>query len=355
MRHAFSSVFGAAALIAAPSTAAAQRPAIGAPAPLPVVHDLAGSERPLKQLAGRRGLVILFWAGWSDRSIEELRRLDDEAPDMAAHGVTVAAVSVERFELDEAEKTRLRDRVQGLNLRVPVFVDRGLELFHAYGVVTIPSTAVIDANGRLSYFLFGYSHEQREELFDAIDAVAGIARKPTLTAAFKAAPAALRRVQLGRLQLSQGHEAPARSSFEEAVKADATFPDPLVELAALALDSNDFRAARALLDRAAALDAGHIGVQREGARLAALTGQIASAETALEALIAKGGDSTTAAYLGYLLQADGDNRRAMTAFDRAQEISGIDPRSYGATDSSPAGAAAKAMTAYRREVAPGRR
>ena len=89
-------------------------------------------------------------------------------------------------------------------------------------------------------------------------------------------------------------------------------------------------------------------------RLAALTGQLASAESALEALIAKGGDSTTAAYLGYLLQSAGDDRRATTAFDRAKEISGVDPRSYGALDSSPAGAA-KAMTAYRREVAPGRR
>jgi peroxiredoxin/Flp pilus assembly protein TadD len=355
MRCALASSFAAALLLLTPSIAAGQRPAIGAPAPLPVVHDLAGSERSLKQLAGRRGLVVLFWAGWSERSIEELRRLDDVAPDMAAHGVTIAAVSVERFDLAEAEQARLRDRVKALNLRLPVLIDRGLELFHAYGVVTIPSTAVVDASGRLSYFLFGYSHEQREELYDAIDAVAGIVRKPALTATLKVAPAALRRVQLGRLQLSQGHEAPARSSFEEAVKADATFPDPLVELAALALDSNDFHLARQLLDRAAALDAGHIGVQRERARLAALTGQIGPAQAALEQLIAKGGDSTTAAYLGYLLQAAGDDQRATTAFDRAKEISGVDPRSYGAKDSSPAGAAAKAMTAYRREVAPGRR
>lgn len=351
----FRRVLAAALFTVAPLTVVAQRPAVGAPAPLPVVYDLTGSEHSLKQLTGRRGLVILFWAGWSDRSIEELRRLDDDASDMAAHGVTVAAVSVERFDLNETEKARLRDQVKALNLRVPVFVDRGLELFHAYGVVTIPSTAVIDADGRLSYFLFGYSHERREELFDAIDGVAGVARKPAPTATFKAAPAALRRVQLGRLQLSQGHEAPARSSFEEAVKADATFADPLVELAALALDSNDFGAARELLDRAAALDAGHIGLQRERARLAALTGQVASAKAALEALIAQGGDSTTAAYLGYLLQAAGDDRRAMTAFDRANEISGVDPRAYGVMNSSPAGAVAKAMTAYRREVAPGRR
>ena len=341
-------------IVLALSGTADERPTIGASAPLPVVHDLGGNERSLRQLAGPRGLVVVFWAGWSDRSIEELRRLDTVAPEMAAHGVAVAAVSVERYDVDDAETKRLRDRVDKLGLHVPVFVDRGLELFHAYGVVAVPSTAVVDGNGRLAFFLYGYSHEQREQLFDAIDTVAGITRRPAAPEPLKVAPAALRRLQLGRLQLAQGHEAPARSSFEEATKADATFPDPFVELAALALDGDDRAAARELLDRAATLSTGHIGVRRERARLVALDGRVAEAQAALDELTSSGGDAAAAAYLGYLLQAAGERRRAEAAFDRAREISGIDPRSYAADDSSPA-AAARAMTEYRREVAPGRR
>jgi len=111
---------------------------------------------------------VLFWAGWSDRSIEELKRLDTAAPDMAAHGVAVAAVSVDRYDVDDAEMKQLRERVERLQVHVPVFADRGLELFHAYGVVTVPSTAVVDANGKLAFFLYGYSHEQREQLFDGV-------------------------------------------------------------------------------------------------------------------------------------------------------------------------------------------
>jgi hypothetical protein len=230
--------------------------------------------------------VVLFWALWSERSVEELRRLDAAAGEMAEHGVAIAAINVDRFALDAAEAGRLRDQVNRLALKVPVFVDRGLELFHAYGVVTVPSTAVVDRNGRLAYFLYGYSHEQREALFDAIDAVGGVSRRAASDAADvpKAAPAAIRRLQLGRLQLQQGHVEPARSSFEESVKADAAFSDPLVELAALALDANDAAGARSLLDRAAAVRAGDPGVQRERARLAAIEGQLADARTALEQL-----------------------------------------------------------------------
>jgi peroxiredoxin len=330
-----------------------ERPAIGDPAPMPVMRDLRGGDRSLKELSGRAGIVVLFWARWSERSIDELRRLDAAARTLAAHGMAIAAVNVDRQSLDNDETLQLRSHVDQLAVRVPVLVDRGLKLFHAYGVVTIPSTAIIDGNGRLAYFLFGYSHEQREELFDAINRLAGITRPP-LVKPLAVAPAALRRLQLGRLQLAQGHAASARSSFETAIKADETFPDPIVELAALALDSGDAAAARELLDRAAALQAGHVGVRRERARLAALETRVAEAQTTLDELTASEADATAAAYLGYLLQAAGDSQRAAAAFDRAKTIGGLDPRAHGGADSSSA-AALRAMTAYRREVAAGKR
>jgi tetratricopeptide (TPR) repeat protein len=332
---------------------ASERPAIGDPAPMPVMRDLRGGDRALKELSGRAGLVVLFWARWSERSIDELRRLDEAAQVLAARGVAIAAVNVDRESLDEDETLRLRSHVDQLAVRVPVFVDRGLTLFHAYGVVTIPSTAVIDGNGRLAYFLFGYSHEQREELFDAINRLAGITRASPVTRR-AVEPAAQRRLQLGRLQLAQGHAAAARSSFETAIKADATFPDPIVELAALALDSGEAVAARELLDRAAALQAGHVGVRRERARLAALETRVAEAETTLDEMTVSGADATAAAYLAYLLQAAGDSTRAAAAFERAKAISGLDPRAYGG-DSSSVAAALRAMAAYRREVAAPRR
>src|SRR6185295_18293432 len=83
-------------LATATPVAGDERPAIGAPAPLLALHDPSGRARALADVKGRRGLVILFWAGWSDRSIEELKRLDAAAADLAARGVTIAAVNVER-------------------------------------------------------------------------------------------------------------------------------------------------------------------------------------------------------------------------------------------------------------------
>jgi tetratricopeptide (TPR) repeat protein len=329
---------------------AGQRPAIGARAPLPALRDVRGVERPLKTLAGPRGLAVLFWAAWSERSVEELRRLDAAAEELVARGVGLVAVSVERYGAGETELAALRQRVASLGLRVPVLVDQGLELFHAYGVVTVPSTAIIDGNGKLAYFLYGYSHEQREELFDALDRLAGIERRRE-SGRVKAAPAALRRLQFGRLQLAQGRVAPARSSFETAAGADRTFPDPLVELAAIAIDELNGSHARQLLDRAAALDPGHPAARRERARLLLVEQRGAEAHTLLLALAANGSDPVAAAYLGYALQVTGDHEGARAAFERAKAIGGEDPRAVippGASHT--ASTMAAAMTAYRRKV-----
>jgi thioredoxin-like negative regulator of GroEL len=341
-----------ACLLVALSSSAAERPAIGDPVPLPIMRDLRdGGDRSLTALAGRAGIVVLFWAGWSQRSIEELQRLDAAAQEMAAHGMAIAAVNVDRQTLDDAETTELRNRVDRLGVRIPVLVDRGLKLFHDYGVVTIPSTALVDGNGRLAYFLFGYSNEQREELFDAMARLAGITR-PQPPQPLTVAPAALRRLQLGRLQLAQGHEAPARSSFETAIKADETFADPIVELAALALDSSDANGARALLDRAAAVEAGHLGVERERARLLAVESHVDRAQAALEQLTASHADAIGSAYLGYLLQAAGNSTGASLAFEKARTLSGLDPRGH---ISDSIAAALRAMAVYRREVAVAKR
>ncbi|HJZ76743.1 MAG TPA: TlpA disulfide reductase family protein [Vicinamibacterales bacterium] len=334
---------------------AAERPSIGSPAPLPALQDLNGRPRPLAEVKGRRGLVILFWAGWSDRSIEELKRLDAASADLAARGVTIAAVNVDRFAPEEADAARLRGQIDGLRLRVAVLVDRGLELFHAYGVVTVPSTAVVDDRGMLSFFLYGYSHEQRESLFDAIDAVAGIVRpRQAAPRPVVVAPAALRRLQLGRLQLQQGHAEAARSSFELAARADATFADPLVELAALALDTSDGSAARDLLDRAAALDRTNGALRRERARLAAL--DAADGPSAADPRIAFADlgareDAVAAGYLGFLHWAAGDVAQAEHAFQQARELSGVDPRASIAGEQPGRAAAWTSMTRYRRQIA----
>ncbi len=337
--------------IALLASAAAQRPALGSPAPLLPARDLQGAERSLKDYAGPRGLVLFFWAGWSERSIEELRRLETARRELTEHGVGVVAVNVEHQVLAEEAAQSVRDFVAKLNLSIPVVVDDGLKLFNAYGVISVPSTALMNDHGDLVYFLPGYSHQDREALADAIDRLAGIARSRPVIQVPQAAPAARRRLQLGRLQFAGGRVTNARASFEAAVEADPNFPDPLVDLAALVLDDGDLPRARGLLDRALALDPAHRTATAERARLRFMENDPTEAQKLLEGLANGNADPLVLAYLGFVLQATGQGDAAVTIFERAVQAGAPDPRESLSGDKS----VGQAMAAYRRALAAQRR
>ena len=153
----------------------AQRPAIGSQAPPVSARDLQGVERTLQSLGGPRGLVVFFWATWSERSLEELKRIEGAQEEIRSHGVGIVALNVDHETLSAADLETVRTKVSAVGVTMPVLIDEGLKAFHAYCVVTVPSTALIDGEGKLAGFFPGYAHEQREALFDALDELAGIA------------------------------------------------------------------------------------------------------------------------------------------------------------------------------------
>lgn len=286
----------AAALLAA---AGSQRPAIGEAAPLLPLRDLDGREVPLGSLAGERGLVILFWAVWSENSIEALRTLETLRADVGARGVSLAAVNVEHEHVTPEGLAAVRSKVSGLKVGFPILIDDGLKLFRAYGVVSVPSTAVVTRDGKLAGFVPGFSTTSREAVIDAVHRLAGITR--AVVAAPKGDPAARRWLQLGRMELSGGREASAKTAFERAAEKDPALADPLIELAALALDAGDTAGARTLLNRALAVEAGAAAAIREQARLDALEGRRDEAVARLRPIAAAGTDPVACEYLGLLL------------------------------------------------------
>ena len=310
-RRRFAPIAGLAVLL--PFLLAMQRPAIGgAVAWLPVI-DLQGADRPLTEYSGSKGLVVFFWASWSERSVEELKRIETAQKEIRDHGVGIVAVNVDH-ESGAANLAAVKDKAAALGVTVPVVVDDGLKLFKAYGVVSVPSTALVNDKGEMVYFLAGYGNAQREELFDAIDRLAGVEHAAPAGPTVRAAPAAVRRLLFGRAQLAGGRVTAARSSFESAAEADPAFADPLVELAALAIDDGDAAAARVLLEKALAIEKDSAFAQTEAARLQFVGGQTAEATTALEALSAR--DPLAEAYLGFARLGAGEAAGRMTQYRR---------------------------------------
>ncbi|MDE2375771.1 TlpA disulfide reductase family protein [Bradyrhizobium sp.] len=136
----------AAALIAAAAWTSALAADFVPSAPRPiefVVRDRNGDARTAPQLRARL-TVLHFWASWCLPCRDELPALQSLQSDLAGDGVRVVAVSVDRLGWDAIDRTTVKLDVRGLEL----YHDRDREATAALGVEALPTTILVDAEGR---------------------------------------------------------------------------------------------------------------------------------------------------------------------------------------------------------------
>jgi thiol-disulfide isomerase/thioredoxin len=118
------------------------------PAPALELPDLGGETR---NLAAWRGQVVLinFWATWCPPCLEEMPSIQRLAERMRGRPFAVAAVNVA-----EAER-RVAHSVRQMGLGFPVLLDTYGAIFRAWGGKGLPTSVLIDRDGRMRYLGLG--------------------------------------------------------------------------------------------------------------------------------------------------------------------------------------------------------
>ncbi len=116
-----------------------------APADLPPLHLVAadGSGHPVAEFAGQ-GLVLNFWATWCVPCVAEMPALAKLAVQVAGERITVLPVSGDRGGAASVEKFYRAHEITGL----PIWLDPDGDAFHALKLRGIPTTLIIDRDGR---------------------------------------------------------------------------------------------------------------------------------------------------------------------------------------------------------------
>jgi thiol-disulfide isomerase/thioredoxin len=102
------------------------------------------------QLSGLRGHVVVldFWASWCgpcQRSLPEVSRLN------SVYGDDVLFLGINNENTGAIEAT-----VQRLGLSFPTILDASRSISAAYGVQYLPTSVVIDRNGRIANVIVGF-------------------------------------------------------------------------------------------------------------------------------------------------------------------------------------------------------
>ena len=124
------------------------RPWNGAPTPPLALRDLSG--RP-HTLADYRGKVVLldFWATWCDFCKDEIASLTKLQEQLAGSPLAILWVNYGQ------SPARVREYVEQLSADVRVLLDPDQDAARAWRVRVIPSSFLVDAEGRVRYSVVG--------------------------------------------------------------------------------------------------------------------------------------------------------------------------------------------------------
>jgi peroxiredoxin len=167
-------VFACSLLLGLAGSPAAAGPApLRGPAVAPVfrARDLEGRSLDLAALHARGPVVVDFWATWCKPCIASLPELERMRQALAGRGVSFVGVSVD----GPRNYSKVRPFVARLGLRFPIVLDEDGALQEKFHVRAVPTTFVIDRDGRIAKVFTGYRPGEASLLRATIEGLLGSA------------------------------------------------------------------------------------------------------------------------------------------------------------------------------------
>jgi len=272
-----------------PASAGYKHLQVGTEIPAVEGTDLRSGEKVSSTaLADGNVLLIAFWSTWSERSLDLLADLKEMVHRYDGSSFRVLAVNVEGPEVSPIAYRRIEETATELELPFPVIIDEGLEIFNLFGVIAVPSAAVIDASGTLCYDPSGYSHAVRDRLAGFLEVLLGLA-EPTdvesMLPGYRPDRKASRYYRLALQMANQGLYERAEANLEQAIQTDPGFAAPHNLRGQISLDLDRDEAGAAAFEKAASLDTASVAAWAGWGRALLRTGNLEAARERLAVAI----------------------------------------------------------------------
>jgi peroxiredoxin len=141
-------------LAATPGLSAAAE--LNSPAPDFTLKSLNGENLKLSEMAGNV-VLINFWASWCGPCREEMPLLNDLHKKYEPLGFAVFGVNVEE------DVNGAMEFLQNFPVDFPVLLDGSNQVSKQYQVIAMPTTVVVDRDGKVRYLHKGYKTGDEEK------------------------------------------------------------------------------------------------------------------------------------------------------------------------------------------------
>ena len=321
-----------ACLCCAPAAATLQDLQVGMEGPQFSLETPEGAARTFADVKGGKLTLLLFWSTWSAKSEKALLRMQKLHEKYRSQGLAVVGVNADGQEISAATLQEMEALRTRLKITFPMLVDRGLETFHDYGVIALPTTVVMDGDRLIHYELSGFPTVTAETMVDFVTTAIEGGKPPVhqVKGGYRPGKAALRFYNMGTTTLkSKRMEDTAESWFRKAVEADAEFLLPRLSLARLHVRRGEIAQAREELRAVLAKDPVHPIALCEAGILLVEEGKGAEGMALFEA--ARKAEEAYAPcyyYAGYARGRAGMAEDALKMFAEAESVNPFDWRTF---------------------------
>ncbi|KYG30802.1 thiol-disulfide oxidoreductase ResA [Priestia endophytica] len=125
----------------------------GSVAPDFVLTDLDGKKHQLSDLKGK-GVFLNFWGTWCEPCKREMPYMANQYKNYQELGVEILAINVGESNLT------VSNFIKQYNLNFPVVMDKDSQVLNAYGVKPLPTTFLINKDGKVVKIITGSMTEK---------------------------------------------------------------------------------------------------------------------------------------------------------------------------------------------------
>jgi tetratricopeptide (TPR) repeat protein len=293
---------------------------VGQPVPPFTLATAVGEELSSEALRGK--VVVVVYISAEQRSSEEASRRATAVVD-ALRNPELALVFLTA---DVAQLPFFRTQRVRLGIRAPLGLDVGREVYGALGLIVLPTTIVIDRDGRLGHVISSFKSDY-DHVLDAyarhtLGLVDDAELEKLLTARTlernRPADRIARHRAAARLLREKGLDRDAENELRSALEIDGGDVDTMLDLASLLTSAQRLDEAEALVARVTEEEPG----QRRATLLQGIIlyhrGRLDESERLLQAALLLNPDPVLTHYhLGLIKEQQGDQAAAITHFKEA--------------------------------------
>lgn len=129
---------------------------VGKAAPNFITTDLEGNTVSLKELQGK-GVFLNFWGTWCKPCEKEMPYMNELYSSYKEKGVEILALNADETEI------AVKNFADQYTLAFPIAIDKGQEILNTYGVGPLPTTFLIDKNGKVIRKITGTQTKEQIE------------------------------------------------------------------------------------------------------------------------------------------------------------------------------------------------